>query len=148
MNGISNLTEQSENVYENKGRHPGVRQRSLRSCRLEDLKSWVVRSGYVGTAVARRQGAFLREQSENVSENKGRRLGVRQRSLRSCRLENLTNWVVRSGYAGTAVARRQGAFLREQSENVYENKGARLDHATSRSPDTDNMSLYPLLSRR
>jgi hypothetical protein len=90
----------------------------------------------------------LTEQSENVYENKGRHPGVRQRSLRSCCLEDQTGWVVRSGYAGTAVARRQGACLREQSENVYENKGQRLDHATSRSPDTDNMSLYPRVSRR
>jgi hypothetical protein len=36
----------------------------------------------------------------------------------------------------------------EQSENVYENKGPQLGHAMRRSPDTDNMSLYPLVSRR
>ena len=36
----------------------------------------------------------------------------------------------------------------EQSENVYENKGPRLEGAASRGPETDNMSLYPLVSRR
>jgi hypothetical protein len=36
----------------------------------------------------------------------------------------------------------------EQSQHVYENKGRSLEHGTSRSPDADNMSIYPFVSRR
>ena len=39
----------------------------------------------------------LKEQTGNVYENKGWDLGVRQRSLRSCRLKQATSQLVRSG---------------------------------------------------
>jgi len=38
--------------------------------------------------------------------------------------------------------------LAEQSQNVYENKGPCIKHLAGVGPDTDNMSIYPFVSRR
>jgi hypothetical protein len=49
--------------------------------------------------------------------------------------------MVTACHSSTLNSRLLDFNLTEQSENVYENKGPRLDHATSRGPDMDKMSL-------
>ncbi len=128
-----NRTEQSENVYENKGRGQEVKE--LRSRRVEESKTWTrPRVSPLGPQAEGGDGKpsphNRTEQSENVYENKGR--GQEVKELRSRRVEESKTWTrPRVSPLGPQAEGGDGKpsphNRTEQSENVYENKGSVLE---------------------
>jgi len=79
----------------------------------------------------------LKEQTGNVYENKGWDLGVRQRSLRSCRLKQATSQLVRSGALRLSTlesCRNKPGMSMKTKDRVKKVKESRSQEVESRMP--------------